>query len=77
MRFNADLNKKEVLDSDAKTMGVISDIIIDDDTFEITDVVLKGKGIAETLKSNGEYVVPIEMLGAIGDKIFIKKEDEI
>ncbi len=77
MRFTKDLLKKEIIDPEAKSMGKISDIIFDEDTFEITDVVVKGMGITESIRSNSENVVPIELIGAIGDKIFIKKYDEI
>lgn len=77
MRFTEDLLKKEIINPDAKIMGMITDIIFDEDTFEITDVVVKGKGIVDSIKSNGENVVPIELIGSIGDKIFIKNYDEI
>lgn len=71
-----DIIKKEVVDPEAKAMGKITDIVIDEDTFEITDIVVKKTGIADSIK-NGENVVPIEMVGAVGDKIFIKGHDEI
>lgn len=77
MRVIEDLLKKEVIDPSAKSMGKITDIVIDEETFEITDIVVKKTGIADSIKSNGENVVPVDMLGAIGDKIFIKKDDEI
>lgn len=77
MRIVQDVIKKEVVDPEAKIMGKITDVVIDEDTFEVTDIVVKKTGIADSIKSNGENVVPIEMIGAIGDKIFIKGPDEI
>lgn len=77
MRLIEDILKKEVISPDAKTMGKITDVVIDEETFEITDIVVKKTGIAESIKSNGEDVVPVEMVGPIGDKIFIKRHDEI
>ena len=77
IRFIEDILKKEVIDPEAKTMGKITDIVFDDETFEITDIVVKKTGIADSIKSNGENVVPISMVGAVGDKILIKRDDEI
>lgn len=77
MRFTDDILKKEVIDPEAKIMGKITDIVFDDETFEITDIVVKKTGIADSIKSNSENVVPISMVGVIGDKILIKRDDEI
>lgn len=77
MRFVEDILKKEVVDPEAKIMGKITDVVFDSETFEITDIVVKKTGIADSIKSNGENVVPVSMVGAIGDKILIKGNDEI
>ena len=77
MRFMEDILKKEVVDPEAKIMGKVTDIVFDNETYEITEIVVKKTGFADSIKSNGENIVPISMVGAIGDKILIKRNDEI
>lgn len=78
MRIVEDLIKKEVVNSDIMIIGKVTDIILDEDTMEITDIVVKKTGISESLKSsNGENVVPIDMIKVIGDKIILKGNDDI
>lgn len=77
MRLKEDLLKKEVIDPEAKLMGVVDDVIFDSQTFEITDIVVKKSGITESIKSNGENIVPIELIGTIGDKLLIKRCDDL
>ena len=77
MRFMEDILKKEVVDPEAKIMGKVTDIVFDNEAYEITEIVVKKTGLADSIKSNGENIVPISMVGAIGDKILIKRNDEI
>lgn len=79
MRVLKDLIKKEVLGADAKIMGKVTDVVIDDETYEITDLVVKKTGLSDSLKAStsGENLVPIEMIGVIGDKLFIEQDEEI
>ncbi|MCF0226106.1 MAG: PRC-barrel domain-containing protein [Methanobrevibacter sp.] len=76
MRITEDLLKKDVIDADAREIGVITDIIISDQTFEITDIVTQEKGFAN-FGSNEENVIPIDFISVVGDKVLIKSADEI
>lgn len=77
MRILADIIKKEVIDSDMKIIGKVMDVKIDKDTFEVTDLVIKKTGISESMKFNGENVVPMDFVRVIGDKIILKSVDYI
>ncbi|MCI7291735.1 PRC-barrel domain protein [Methanobrevibacter woesei] len=77
MRILADIIKKEVIDSDMKIIGKVMDVKIDKDTFEVTDLVIKKTGISESMKFNGENVVPMDFVRVIGDKIILKSVDDI
>lgn len=77
MRILADIIKKEVIDSDMKIIGRVMDVKIDKDTFEVTDLVIKKTGISESMKFNGENVVPMDFVRVIGDKIILKSVDDI
>lgn len=79
MRVLKDLIKKEVLGADAKIMGKVTDVVIDDETYEITDLVVKRTGLSDSLKAStsGENLVPIEMISVIGDKLLIEQDEEI
>lgn len=77
MRILADIIKKEVIDSDMKIIGKVIDVKIDKDTFEVTDLVIKKTGISESMKFNGENVVPMDFVRVIGDKIILKSVDDI
>ncbi|MBR4397415.1 MAG: PRC-barrel domain-containing protein [Methanobrevibacter sp.] len=76
MRVKDELFGKEVLDADIQIVGKVSDIILDRDTFEITDLVLKKTGFSEQIKSS-ENMIPMELVKVIGDKILLKGEDDI
>ena len=76
MRIKDELFGKEVLDADIQIIGKVSDVILDRDTFEITDLVLKKAGISEQIKAS-ENIVPMELVKVIGDKILLKGEDDI
>ena len=66
----------EVLDDNAKVIGRINEVIFDEDTFEITDFVIKKTGISEQIRDS-ENVVPVELVKAIGDKVLLKGDDDI
>ena len=76
MRIKDELFGKEVLDADIQIVGKVTDVVFDKDSFEITDVVIKGSGLSEQLKAS-EDLVPMEMIKVIGDKILLKGEDDI
>ena len=76
MRIKDELFGKEVLDADIQIVDRISDVVMDKDTFEITDMVLKKSGISEQIKSS-ENMVPMELVKVIGDKILLKGEDDL
>lgn len=76
MRIKDELFGKEVLDADIQIVGKVSDVILDVDTLEITDLVLKKTGFSEQIKSS-ENLVPMEIVKVIGDKILLKGEDDI
>ncbi len=73
MRIKEDLIGKEVLDGEVTLIGKINDVIIDNDTFEITDLVVKKSGFGKT----GEDVVPAELIKVIGDKVLLKSDDDL
>lgn len=77
MRILENIIKKEVIDSDMKIIGKVMDVKIDKDTFEVTDLVIKKTGISESMKFNGENVVPMDFVRVIGDKIILKSVDDI
>lgn len=76
MRIKEELFGKEVLDADVQIVGKVSDVVLDKDTFEITDLVLKKTGLSEQIKSS-ENMVPMEFVKVIGDKILLKGEDDL
>jgi sporulation protein YlmC with PRC-barrel domain len=76
MRIKDELFGKEVLDADIQIVGKASDVVLDKDTFEITDLVLKKTGISEQIKAS-ENMVPMELVKVIGDKILLKGEDDL
>lgn len=75
MRFK-ELVNKEVLDANIKIIGKVQEIVFDEDTFEITDLVVKKTGFSEQLRDS-ENVVPVELIKAIGDKVLLKSDDDI
>ena len=76
MRIKDELFGKEVLDADIQIVGKVSDVVFDNDTFEITDIVLKKTGFSEQIKAS-ENIIPMELVKVIGDKILLKGEDDI
>lgn len=76
MRIKDELFGKEILDAEIQIVGKVTDVILDKDTFEITDLVIKKTGLSEQIKSS-ENVIPIELVKVIGDKILLKGEDDI
>lgn len=77
MRILADIIKKEVIDSDMRIIGKVIDVKMDKDTFEVTGLVIKKTGLSESMKFNGENVVPMDFVRVIGDKIILKSVDDI
>ena len=77
MRILADIIKKEVIDSDMRIIGKVIDVKMDKDTFEVTDLVIKKTGLSESMKFNGENVVPMDFVRVIGDKIILESVDDI
>lgn len=77
MRIKEDLINKEVLDGGAELIGKVVDVVMDKDTFEVTDLVIKKTGIADQIKAGGENVVPSELVKVIWDKILLKSDDDI
>ena len=76
MRIKDELFGKEVLDADIQIVGKVTDVVFDKDSFEITDLVIKGSGLSEQFKASEDFV-PMEMIKVIGDKILLKGEDDI
>lgn len=76
MRAKDELFGKEVLDADIQIVGKVLDVVIDDDTFEITDLVIKKTGLSEQIKAS-ENIVPMELVKVIGDKVLLKGDDDI
>ena len=75
MRFKEIINK-EVLDGNIKVIGKVNEIIFDEDTFEITDLVIKKAGISEQFRDS-ENVIPVELVKTVGDKILLKGDEDI
>ena len=48
MRIKDELFGKEVLDADIQIVDRISDVVMDKDTFEITDLIIKKTGFSAT-----------------------------
>lgn len=71
-----ELFNKEVLDGNIKIIGKVQEIIFDEDSFEITDLVIKKIGISEQLRDS-ENVIPVELVKAVGDKVLLKSDDDI
>lgn len=76
MRIKDELFGKEVLDAEVQIAGKVTDVILDRDTFEVTDLVIKKTGLSEQIKAS-ENLVPMELVKVIGDKILLKGEDDI
>lgn len=76
MRIKDGLFGKEVIDADIQIAGKVTDAIIDKETLEITDLVIKKTGLSEQIKSS-ENIVPVELIKVIGDKILLKGEEDI
>ena len=76
MRIKDELFGKEVIDADVQIVGKVSDVVLDKDSYEITDLVLKRSGFSEQIKAS-EDLVPMELVKVIGDKILLKGEDDL
>ncbi len=76
MKVKDELFGKEVLDADIQIVGKVTDVVMDRNSFEVTDLVLKKTGISEQIKSS-ENMIPMELVKVIGDKILLKGEDDI
>lgn len=67
---------KEVLNGNIRIVGKVYEIVFDEDTFEVTDLVVKKTGISEQFRDS-ENVVPVDLVKAIGDKVLLKSEDDV
>ena len=67
---------KEVLNGNVRIIGKVYEIVFDEDTFEVTDLVIKKAGISEQFRDS-ENVVPVDLVKAIGDKVLLKSEDDV
>ncbi len=76
MRIKDELFGKEVIDGDIQIVGKVSDVVLDKDSFEITDLVIKKTGFSQQIKDS-ENMVPMELVKVIGDKILLKGEDDL
>ena len=76
MRIKDDLFGKEILDAEIQIVGTVSDVVVDKDTLEITDFVIKKTGLSNQIKAS-EDMVPIELVKVIGDKILLKGVDDL
>ncbi len=54
MRIKEDLINKEVLDGGAELIGKVVDVVMDKDTFEVTDLVIKKPVLQTKLKLGGK-----------------------
>ena len=71
-----DIINKEVLDGNVRIIGRVHEIVFDEDTFEVTDLVIKKTGISEQFRES-ENVVPVDLVKTIGDKVLLKSDDDI
>lgn len=71
-----ELINKEVLDGNIRIIGKVQEVIFDEDTFEITDLVVKKIGISEQIRDS-ENVIPVELVKAIGDKVLLMSDEDI
>jgi len=73
MKIVENIIGKEVVNTDAILIGKVSDVEFNNDTNELEALILKKKGISETLNiSKSEDVIPYDMISKIGDKILLK-----
>ena len=56
MRIKEDLINKEVLDGGADLIGKVIDVVMDKDTFEVTDLVIKKTGNSPILFASPDIV---------------------
>lgn len=78
MKIVEDIIGKEVVNTDAKLIGKVTDVEFDGDTKELGSLILKKGGISETLNiSKSEYIIPYEIISKIGDKILLKDSLDI
>ncbi len=75
MRIKEFINK-EVLDGNIRIIGRVHEIIFDEDSFEITDIVIKKTGFSEQIRDS-ENVIPVEMIKTVGDKVLLKSDEDI
>ena len=67
---------KEVLNGNIRIIGKVYEIVFDEDTFEVTDLVIKKTGISEQFRDS-ENVVPVDLVKAIGDKVLLKSDHDV
>lgn len=67
---------KEVLDGNINIIGRVHEIVFDEDTFEVTDLVIKKVGISEQFRDS-ENVITVDLVKTIGDKVLLKNDEDI
>jgi sporulation protein YlmC with PRC-barrel domain len=71
MRLHENIFGKEVLNIDAKVIGKVVDIEVDDLNFSIDALILKKPGFH---LHNEEFAIPFINVDKIGDKILLKDD---
>ncbi len=61
MRIKEDLINKEVLDGGAELIGKVVDVVMDKDTFEVTDLVIKKPVLQTKLKLEGKMLFLVNL----------------
>ncbi len=61
MRIKEDLINKEVLDGGADLIGKVIDVVMDKDTFEVTDLVIKKQVLQIKLKLAGKMLFLVNL----------------
>ena len=73
MRIVKELIGKEVLNADVTIMGKVVDLDVDFENETLEALIVSKGGIQETLNiSKSEYVIPLDMVSTIGDKIILE-----
>ena len=75
MRYNKDMQGKEVIDKYGNVIGKVKDIEWDKTTKEIKLFEVSSGGIKELFGMGEKKILPIDMIDNIGEKILINLED--
>lgn len=70
------LRQKEVVNVvEGKTLGYISDLVLDDATGKICSIVVPGGGGVKSFFKNHSYIIPWENICKIGDDVILVEVD--